>query len=154
MLLPFLLGAALAASPTAAAGTPRAFMERLYASYRSPDFSPFTHPERIFAPALLSAINEDSKLAHGEVGYLDGDPVCQCQDTSGMHPVVTGVAQSAPDKATVRVSIAWQGEKATTAEFSLVRTRGGWRIADVSSSDEPSLLGALVASNRKQRGRH
>lgn len=154
MLLPFLLAAALAASPTSSAGTPRAFMEWLYANYRSPDFSPFTHPERIFAPGLLSAINEDSKLAHGEVGYLDGDPLCQCQDTGGMHPVVTGVAQSTPDKATVRVSIGWQGEKTTRAKFSLERTPGGWRIADVSSAEEPSLLHALEASNRKQRARH
>jgi hypothetical protein len=154
MFLPFVLGSALAASPATSAGTPKAFMERLYASYRSANFSPFTHPERIFAPRLLSAINEDSKLAHGEVGYLDGDPICQCQDTSGMHPVVTGVAQSAPDKATVGVSIGWKNDKPTNAKFSLVRTRGGWRIADVSSSDEPSLVRALESSNRKQRGRH
>jgi hypothetical protein len=124
-------------------------MQRLYSNYRHSSYSQFTHPERVFAPKLLAAINEDSKLARGEVGYLDGDPVCQCQDTSGMRPSVTGVTQQGADKATVRVSIGWQGEKARLATFKLVRTPSGWRIADVSSTDEPSLLNALEAANRK-----
>lgn len=137
----------------ATAQSPRAYMTQLYAHYRHSEYSPFTHPERVFAPRLLAAIKEDSRLAHGEVGYLDGDPVCQCQDTSGMRPSVTGVTQQGRDKATVRVSIGWKGEKARPATFSLMRTRSGWRINDVSSADDPSLLRALEASNRKVRAK-
>ena len=149
--MPGLILLALAAAAAQPADTPRGFMERLYANYRQSDYSPFTHPDRVFAPRLLAAMNEDTKLAEGEVGYLDGDPVCQCQDTGGMHPKVTAVALQGRDKATVRVSIGWDGEKARPAKFSLVHTRGGWRIADVSSDDEPSLLEALEAANRKPR---
>jgi hypothetical protein len=145
---------ALLAAASQPAETPKAYMQRLYANYKNSDYSPFAHPERVFAPRLLSAINEDSKLAHGEVGYLDGDPVCQCQDTGGMRPSITDVSQEGPDKATVRVSIGWEGEKARPATFKLLRTRGGWRIADVSSADEPSLLGALETANRKARAKH
>ena len=145
---------ALLAASAQPAETPRAYMQRLYASYSHSDYSPFSHPERVFAPRLLSAINEDSRLAHGEVGYLDGDPVCQCQDTGGMRPTITSVSQKAPDKAIVRVSIGWEGDKARPATFKLVRTRAGWRIADVSSQDEPSLLGALETANRKARAKH
>ena len=147
-----LLALALAATP--AAETPRGFMERLYANYRHSDYSPFRHPERVFAPRLLAAINEDSRLAKGEVGYLDGDPVCQCQDTGGMHPTIVGVTGQGHGRATVRVSIGWEHDKARPARFSLVRTAHGWRIADVSSADEPSLLGALEAANRKARREH
>jgi hypothetical protein len=139
--------AAAAAQPE----TPRQFMQRLYGYYAQPDYSPFTHPGRVFAPRLLASINEDSRLAHGEVGYLDGDPVCQCQDTSGMHPSVTGVRAAGHGIAIVRVSIAWDGGKPTRAQFTLTRTAKGWRIADVSSADEPSLLHALEAANRKAR---
>jgi hypothetical protein len=39
-------------------------------------------------------------------------------------------------------------------KFSLLRTAAGWRIADVSSSDEPSLLKALQAANAKARKKH
>jgi len=142
----------LAATAAQPAETPRQFMERLYANYRHSDYSPFTHPGQVFAPRLLGAINEDSKLANGEVGYLDGDPVCQCQDTGGMHPSIVGVARQGPDKAVVRVSLRWEGEKPRPpTKFSLVRTGSGWRIADVSSADEPSLLRALEAANRKAR---
>ena len=147
-----LLGAAAAAAQPAE--TPRRFMERLYANYRKPDYSPFTHPAQVFAPRLLGAINEDSKLAKGEVGYLDGDPVCQCQDSGGMHPSVIGVTRQGRDKAVVRVSIGWPGDKPRPATFRLLRTASGWRIADVGSADEPSLLGALEAANRKARSRH
>jgi hypothetical protein len=145
--------AALLAAAAQPPETPKAFMQRLYANYRQSDYSPFTHPERVFAPGLLAAINEDSKLANGEVGYLDGDPLCQCQDTSGMRPTITGVMQPDGDRATVRVSIGWPGEKARPATFKLIRTRSGWRIADVSSADEPSLLNALEAANRKARSK-
>ncbi|HEY7005217.1 MAG TPA: DUF3828 domain-containing protein [Sphingomicrobium sp.] len=145
---------ALLAAAAQPAETPKAYMQRLYANYRHSDYSPLTHPERVFASRLLAAINEDSKLARGEVGYLDGDPLCQCQDTGGMRPSITNVTQHGRDKATVRVSIGWKGEKARRATFNLVRTRNGWRIADVSSADEPSLLGALEASNSKARVKH
>src|SRR3954451_13027953 len=145
---------ALAWAGAQPAGKPRHFLEDVYASYRQSDFSPFAHANRYFAPRLLAAINEDSRLARGEVGYLDGDPVCQCQDTSGMHPSVTSVRQQGPRMAIVRVSIGWEGEKARPATFKLVRTKAGWRIADVSSSDEPSLLGALEKANREARVRH
>jgi len=148
MIILLALAAAAAAQP---AETPRAFMERLYAYYGHSDYSPFTHPNQVFAPRLLASINEDSRLAHGEVGYLDGDPICQCQDGAGMHPAVTGVRAAGHGIAIVRVSIAWDGGQPTSAQFTLTRTARGWRIADVSSADEPSLLRALDASNRKAR---
>jgi hypothetical protein len=134
--------------------TPKSFMQQLYAHYRDPNFSPFTHPDRVFAPKLLAAINEDSKLANGEVGYLDGDPICQCQDASGMRPAITNVTQQGPERATVRVMIAWPHDKPQPVRFSLVWTRSGWRIADTSSPDERSLLAALETSNRKLRAKH
>ena len=84
---------AVAAQPVE---SPRRFMEQLYANYGHSDYSPFTHADRVFAPRLLAAINEDSRLAHGEVGYLDGDPVCQCQDTGGMRPAIASVKQVRP----------------------------------------------------------
>lgn len=133
------------------AETPRAFMERLYASYRHANYSPFTHPEKVFAPRLLAAINEDSRLAQGEVGYLDGDPVCQCQDAGGLKATIVQVRMQGSTKATVSVAIGLEGYKPRPAEFSLVKTNAGWRIADVSSPAEKSLLNGLEQSNRKQK---
>ena len=151
--MPVILAAlALAAvAPAPAAETPRGFVERVYAQYRKPDFSPFARPERWFAARLLAAIREDERLAKGEVGFLDGDPVCQCQDSGGLKAAVTKIVRHGRDQARVRVSLSLAGEAPRPAAFSLVRTAAGWRIADVSSPGEDSLLAGLEASNRKLR---
>jgi hypothetical protein len=147
-----LLALALGAAPTAE--TPRHFLDRVYAGYQQRDFSPFVQPDRYFAPALLAAIREDSRLAHGEVGYLDGDPLCQCQDTSGLHATIVRVSVTSPGHAKAVVVLDYPDNTPTRVRLSLIRTRLGWRIADVSAGDAPSLIRALEQSNRKaQRGR-
>jgi hypothetical protein len=146
-----ILLAAAAAQPQA--DTPRTFLEHVYANYKNPNFDPFSHLDRYFAPPLIAAIREDARLAHGEMGYVDGDPICQCQDTAGMHASVGKVTQEGPDKATALVSIGWDNDKPRPTTFSLIRTRSGWRIADVSSADEPSFLRGIEQSNRQERAR-
>jgi Protein of unknown function (DUF3828) len=147
-----LLALLVAAAP--AAETPRAYMERVYASYRNKNFSPFDHPERYFAPKLLAAIKEDARLAKGEVGYVDGDPICQCQDTDGLHAKIARVTGQGTAKALAEVILDFTDSTARRVRFSLVRTNGGWRIADVSSADEPSFLAGIEKSNREMRAKH
>lgn len=147
----FIFLAAAAAHPQPP--SPRAWLEGVYAQYRKADFNPFDHPGRYFAPRLVAAMAEDARLAHGEVGYVDGDPICQCQDPAGMHASIVRVTQQGKDKAVVQVSIGWDNDKPRPTRFSLVRIRDGWRIADVSSADEPSFLGAVEKSNREERSR-
>src|SRR5687767_6449422 len=144
-----LIALALAAAAPAA-DTPRGFVTRLYAGYSTADYSPFKRPERVFAPRLLAAIREDERLAQGEVGYLGGDPVCQCQDATGLQATITGVTPRGSASATVSVSISLHGYPPRPARLSLVRTRAGWRIADISSADEPSLLLGLQQSNKRK----
>jgi hypothetical protein len=144
--------AAVAVQPQAA--SPRAFLERTYANYANANFNPFDHVDRYFAPRLIAAIREDSRLARGEVGYVDGDPICQCQDPGGLHAKVTRVTLQGPTKANAEVILDWTDSTARRVRFSLLRTAAGWRIADVASGDEPSLLHAIEQSNRKARRRH
>lgn len=144
------LAFAIAAEPVQ---TPRAHVERLYASYGKANFNPLAHPSRYFASGLAAAIDEDSRLAKGEVGYLDGDPICQCQDPAGLRATIGPVTERGHN-AIVRVSIALSGAKPRPATLTLVWTKAGWRIADISSPDEPSLLKALDAANRKRRAKH
>jgi|1185.fasta_scaffold113540_1 hypothetical protein len=153
MILLLLVGAAATGQPQAA--TPRAFLERTYASYGHANFNPFDHLDRYFAPRLIAAIREDSRLAHGEVGYVDGDPICQCQDPAGLHAKVTHVTPQGPSKAKAEVILDWTDSRARRVRFSLLRTAGGWRIADVVSGDESSFLRAVEDSNHKaRRGKH
>ena len=116
--------------------------------------TPFDHLDRYFAPRLIAAIREDSRLAHGEVGYVDGDPIRECQDPDGLHAKITRVTLQGPAKANAEVILDWTDSTARRVRFSLLRTAAGWRIADVASGDEPSLLHAIEQSNRKARRRH
>ena len=145
---------ALAAAVAQPADTPRHFLEAVYARYQKSDFSPFTHPGRYFAPRLVAAIAEDSRLAHGEVGYLDGDPLCQCQDASGLRARITRVSITSPGHAKAVVFLNYPDNTPTRVRLSLIRTKLGWRIADISAGDTPSLIRALEQSNRKARQRH
>jgi hypothetical protein len=132
---------------------PSAYIERLYSSYGRTDFNPLGDPARYFAPRLLAAINEDSRLSRGEVGYLDGDPICQCQDPAGLKVRITA-RNRGPRRARIEVLIRFAGENPRPVTFSLVQLGPGWRIADISSPDEPSLLSALERSNLARRASH
>ena len=144
---------ALLVAASAATQTPTAFVQSIYGSYRDTDFSPFKHPDRYFAPRLKAAIDEDSRLAKDEVGYLDGDPICQCQDTDGLRPKILRVRTNGRDSATADVLLDYTDSTARRIRLSLVHTKTGWRIADITAGDEGSLLRALEASNRKARKR-
>ena len=129
--------------------SPRAFLERTYSSYRDSNFSPLDQPQEIFAPELRAAILEDERLAHGEVGFLDGDPLCDCQDTGGMSSRIISVARNgAKASALVLVRFAGTNDR-REIRLKLVRTPSGWRIADVGTKSEPSLLQDLRQANRK-----
>ena len=146
-----LLAAALLAPAAAPADTPQAFFTRLYASYRNRDFSPLTHPERTFTPAFVAALKEDAQLFRGEVGFIDADPICQCQDPSGMRASIAGIQRQRAAAADVRVTLRFGGSDVRSIKLKLATTPAGWRVADIAAADEPSFLRDLQASNRKKR---
>jgi hypothetical protein len=148
LILPLLL--ALAA-PAAAAETPAGFVSRLYASYRDENFSPFRRKSRIFAPAFVAALDEDSRLYRDEVGFIDADPICQCQDPAGMKAEVGRARTAGAGRAEVPVRIRFGASDVRDIRLELIRVGGAWRIADIASADEPSFLAELQASNRRRR---
>jgi hypothetical protein len=149
MILP-ILAAALLAPAAAPVETPQGFVTHLYASYRNKDFSPLAHPERTFTPRFVAALKEDARLFRGEVGFIDADPICQCQDPGGMRTSIAGVQQSAA-AAAVRVTLPLGGSDIRSIRLKLTKTAAGWRVADIVAADEPSYLHDLQASNRRKR---
>jgi hypothetical protein len=141
--------ALLAASQPA--GTPRAFVERVYSGYRVTDYNILAHPKRVFASQLAAAIRQDARLSRGEVGLLDGDPLCQCQDPAGLEPIIGEVRQDSRKSANARIRLRFPGYEDREVRLFLIRTPAGWRIADVAAAGAPSLLGDLRRSNRERR---
>lgn len=145
----WLLAALLAPAP--AGETPQAFLDRIYAGYRDPDYSPLARPERVFAAPLVAAIREDRRLSRDEVGYMDGDPLCQCQDAAGLRPLIAEVKRPAARTAAARILLRFGGDDDREVRLQLVRTPSGWRIADVGTPDSPSMLDELRRFNRRRR---
>lgn len=143
------LAAALLASASPAE-SPRTFVERLYAGYAEPDYNPLADPRRIFAPPLVAAIREDERLSNNEIGYMDADPFCQCQDSSGVRPTIREIGRPARDKATADLLLDFGGSDRRELRLRLVRTPAGWRVADIATADEPSLLQGLQRFNRRR----
>jgi Protein of unknown function (DUF3828) len=135
------------------AETPRAFLERVYAGYRNEDYSPLARPKQVFARPLVEAIGEDARLSRDEVGYMDADPLCQCQDPGGLRPAIGQVLQPTPGTATAAVTLAFGDSDRREIDVKLIRTRGGWRIADIAAAEEPSLLDSLRRFNARRRAR-
>ncbi|HEX8572953.1 MAG TPA: DUF3828 domain-containing protein [Allosphingosinicella sp.] len=147
MSLPLLLAALLAPS----AESPGAFAARLYDSYRDENYSPFRNPRRIFAPPFVAALAEDSRLSRDEVGFIDADPLCQCQDHSGMRAELGKARPLSARQAEVPVRLRFGAEDVRDIRLKLVRTGSGWRVADIVAEDSPSFLRDLRAWNRRKR---
>jgi hypothetical protein len=108
----------------------------------------------VFDPSLAGLIEEDTRLAGGEVGALDGDPLCDCQDDTGDSYTVGLARADGPNGAVVEVVRHDHNVKPValeTIKISLRRVGGAWRIHDVGSPNMPSLYAYLSEENRKRR---
>jgi len=134
---------ALSASPAGAQdlGAAKTFVTSLYAAYArhpGPDYVG-RQAKTTFSPALLDLMRRDAaRTPKGDVGALDGDPICNCQDYEirGVSVVVTAAG---PSRATARASFKNFGEAQSVA-LDLAWTRAGWRVADVHAEGMPSLV--------------
>jgi hypothetical protein len=102
---------------------------------------------------LIGLIAEDQRLAHGEVGALDGDPLCDCQDDSG-DSFTVGVARAdGPNGAAVEVVRHDHNVKPPaleTIKIVLRQANGVWRIHDVGTPYMPSLRAYLIKANKER----
>jgi hypothetical protein len=129
----------LAALPVAARAQPQqsaqAFLEGLYAPYRTKGFrgQPYTQAERFFEPILARAMQRDYQLAqrNGVPPTLNGDPFVDAQEWEVTNLSIRAAA--AGEQATGIVSfVNFTQKKTLTVE--LVQTPGGWRISDIAGA--------------------
>ena len=124
--------------------TAQAFTTALYAAYATsdPDYVG-RNPERTFAPELLDLIRKDQANAPpGEVGILDGDPICDCQDYEGLKLAGMKVVETGKDKARADVTLSFPSETRSMS-LDLVARGGEWRVGDVHTEQTPSLVKLL-----------
>ncbi len=141
-----------AASVAAAPADPKAFLTALYAHYTDSksNFSPFDVPENYFDPQLLSLMDAaDKATPDGDVGPLDGDPICDCQDYDKLSADITIKSEDA-DTAVAVVDLRDTGDaKPKVLTYHLAKVGGQWRIHDISSKDTPSLRKLFINASPK-----
>jgi len=131
------------ADPSAASA--EQFLRGLYAQYK-PHGKPvaFVYPDAkgMVDPAMLAMLKHDKDASKGEVGAMDSDPICRCQDWTAIKVVSVHVTMSGKDAAAADLAFSDDGQ-VEKVHFALVWTSGGWRIHDIGAKDEPSLAGYL-----------
>lgn len=101
------------------------------------------HAGLYFHSSLLALMRADDKANSGEVGVLDGDPVCGCQDWDGIWDLKIEVQLKNRGRAEALVSFALFGPKDRTSDslrklkITLVPERGSWRIYDIVDESKP-----------------
>lgn len=137
----------------AADGTPEAFVRSLYARYAATAASqdpngPEWRDENVYAPSLIALMERDRALHPDEVGFVDADVVCQCQDTGGVRLRDVQTRETGPNRAEANVHFDFtEAGSDRRIVLKLLRTPGGWRIEDVASQDEPSFAAAIRQAN-------
>ena len=138
----------------------RAFLVNIYRHYptdgKAGAFDPVgVDGPKVFTPAMMGLIRRDQKLSKGEVGALDGDPLCDCQDDGGLEVKIGAVSETGPADARAVVTLTFAGASPPDVRRLVIRLskgKAGWRIADIASPDEPSLSASLARSNRDRAG--
>ena len=136
----------LLAAPTLAVAqdgaSARAFVERLYRAYHGdgPDYLGH-RAKAVFTPRLIALIRRDAALAHGEVGALDGDPICDCQDFE-ITSVRAEIRLAGPGRAVAVVRFR-NFKDPQTVTLDLVDAGHGWRIDNIHSKSTPDLADYL-----------
>jgi hypothetical protein len=146
-----LMAASLAwpAGAAPVADTPDGFLRHVYAQYAPGKKTvAFVYPDAapMVDASLLALLRHDEQMSKGEVGALDYDPVCQCQDWGPFKLISVRIVSSAQARAVADATFEnGSGRDAApeTVRFDLVRTSEGWRIHDVHSKEAPSLQATL-----------
>lgn len=149
-----LVSPALSAEPAGA----RIFLTRLYAHYPhragTPAFDALgRQAPLVFDSSFIALMRENDRLTPSdEVGALDGDPICDCQDSEGMKAKIGAIRATGVAAASARIDIVFAAAlppDTRRLDLDLVQSGGQWRIRDIHSKDQPSLRAYLIQSNRE-----
>jgi hypothetical protein len=128
----------------------RAFLEGLYAHYKTEEnntFQMFDKDETaVFDADTIKLLAADTKALNGELGEIDGDWLCNCQDFTSIEARIA-VQSATPTTARATADYHDTGDPTRAPDhdsFELVKTNGVWRIHDITIRGEPLSLRATL----------
>lgn len=156
------LAAALSAVPACGqdADSAKQFLASVYEHYANRGMGiDFNGPKSrsVFDPSLIALLHADQKaVGPNEVGVLDGDPICSCQDWEGIWDLKIAVEMESEGRAKAAVSFALFAPKAgsdkdhRSLEMTLVPQGSQWRIWDILDKSDPRTPFDLRAELEKE----
>jgi hypothetical protein len=142
---------AASAAATDDSAAAKAFLEGVYTHYKTApkDSPPFDITSTaVVDPELAQLIKDDNKALKGDVGVLDSDWMCNCQDFVSIRATIAVQSATASTaKATADVvdtGMTGADAKPRRINFDLAKVNGQWRIHDVRNPGQPSLREALT----------
>lgn len=135
----------------AAEGATR-FVKSLYLRYGSSADPPNlfeSNAPHAFDPSLIALARADAAAAKPDVGVLDYDPVCNCQDTDIRFPNLKVTIQTANAHRAIAIAEFSTDNTLNKIAFTLIRHGDSWRIfniEDLSGSGSHTDLRTLLAN--------
>ena len=129
-------------------------VRHIYQNYKSDATAPYFGEtgERAITSARIqqALILNDNLTLPGNIGWLDYDPVCDCQDFGNLVLESVAITQTDADHAdaAVRFRIFQDDKEKTSQTLKMVAENGRWVIDDIVSNHAASYK-RLIARNEK-----
>jgi hypothetical protein len=109
--------------------------------YENSKLSSLDKVEDIYSSALSTLIKQERQLqlVEGEIGKLSADPLCNCQDPASVEIVAINPIVTSETNTSVQAVLLVSGVSHRLS-LDLVKESEGWRVADVTSDQMPSLF--------------
>lgn len=127
-----------------------AFLRGLYDHYKTNQNNNFqmfdANAGEVFGADFIRLMAADQKVLNGDVGVIDGDWLCACQDFVSLKATIA-VQSATPTAARATSDFVDTGipdQAARHDNFKLVKEDGRWRIDDIQTAGEPWLRAQLT----------
>jgi hypothetical protein len=128
------------------------FVRGIYAHYRKDGEGIGTDSTAVYTASLLALMRADQQAAGpGEVGLIDGDPLCDCQDFE-IDAVRLALRPSGQNRLDAEVKF-HNLDRDVSLRLELLLTPAGWRVDNVDSAGwEGGSLRAALQRELKPAG--
>lgn len=130
------------------AASAKTFLQSIYARYskNGPGVEiAGPHAARYLHSSLIALLREDARVVGSEdIGVLDGDPLCSCQDWDGIYDLKMNMREPHAGKIEALVSFLVFKDAKPTDRRSLVITlapeKGAWGVWNVVDRSDPKYV--------------
>jgi hypothetical protein len=129
------------------ANSARDFLEKIYATYQDDAYFLGIYQEgdaAIASPSLLQLIQKSRLALNGDIGSIDADPICNCQDYGEIKVLAITIEMKSQTTARAKVTFSNIGNPPENTLFDLVWSENKWRIDDLKTPENPHSFRELL----------